>query len=650
MSQIQIKQINLTDLANFIIATSSGTAFSGNLAGYFGASGYFGNYLAYVSGGSQNVSTQFIFSTSPDVPYLPNDTGSAINQTYFNNGLNSGLAILYVQITGNTISISGNDILQGYKGATGRFYVNQFPQAGTDVVNLNFLVGVSGILAASAGNTNSVNLTSNQLITGIKSFVSIPGSSGTPINPTDLVTKAYVDNAAGNPQNTVTTSGFNQNLSGTYNFTNTVAVPIATISTQPVQLAQLQALGTVMGGITGFAGVVSINGTSGASGLIYLQGAGNVAVIQCGPIFYISGLQGNNNTQLYSAKIPIPSGITGMQVSFSSGFQVSPVVVGNLEVTGGTIVGYVLDTLYGVNPNGFNIAFQNNLVGTLTSGIPGNNYLFDFYAIPNSSGSGFFGIQGQNGGMGPSFNSRGIWQVSQSYAVYDIAYNPPYNATYMCYVGNISTTFNQPGGTGNSNWVIVTSGAQGSSGIWNSYINYSGTGQIFYYGNTTTFNGSSYGYTGLTPTSGIAPTGAGWALLAAQGNIGYYINSGGIITGNFVNMSFFLNPVNTGLNLAEAFIVKTFNITGFAVGCITSGTGIAIGGYPGPFSGDFYTRDTGNNKTIITGFTFNSGQYYSGYFNMSFPVTGYNRIGIDITNTLGGLSNMSIGIFGFGYL
>jgi hypothetical protein len=399
-----------------------------------------------------------------------------------------------------------------------------------------------------------------------------------------------------------------------------------------------------MGGITGFAGVATINGTSGASGNVYLQSAGTVQVIQCGPIFYISGIQGNNLSQLYSSKIALASGITGLQVTFSSGFQVNPIVVGNLEVSGLNPLGFVVDTIYNINPNGFNVAFQ--------TGIPGNNYLFDFYAIPFSSGSGFFGLQGIAGAQGQGINPRGIWQTSLTYAAFDLVYQPPYNASFLCTNTNVSTSFNAPGGTGNAFWTIYASGAQGPSGIWNTYVNWSGTGQIFYYGNTTTFNGASYGYTGLAPTSGVYPTGtnAGFVLTAAAGPIGYYINSGGTITGNFVNMSFFFNPVNTGLNLAESFVVKTFNITGFSLGCIASGTGQSIGGYNAPLSGDFYTRDTGNNKTVIQNFIFQSGMVYSGVVGISLPVTGMMRIGIDLTNTLGALQGLSVGIFGFGYL
>jgi hypothetical protein len=641
MPSIAVKQINQTDLTTFVLNAASGAAFSGNLMGYIGGSGWFGPYVMTQSGGT--FTGPVTFTTGIEVPYV-GDTGSATNYLLVFNLLQSGLATNYAQVTGNVITISGNDVIGGYKSVTGRLSLAQAPQNLLDAVNLAFLTGVSGALAAGAGTaTNAVNLIGNQIISGIKFFVSIPGSSGTPVNPTDLATKAYVDSATSSTVGAVTLTGLNQALVGTYNFSNTVSVPIATTSTQPVQLAQLQALGTTQGNISGFAGVLSINGSSGASGLIYLQSAGTVQVIQCGPIFYISGIVGNNLTQFYSQKIPLSNGVTGLQVLFSSGFSVNPVVVGNLEVTGTNPITFIASQIYNITTGGFNVAFQSGIVGT--------NYLYDFNAVPqvNSGQGGFFGLQGANGGLGPVINPRGIWQTAQSYAVYDLVYQPPYNASFLCTVGNVSTSFNAPGGTGNSNWTIYNSGAQGATGLWNAYYNY-GTGQIFNYGNTTTYIGSLYGYTGIIPASGAIPsTGANWVQLAQQGAIGQLTISG-IVTGNFVNMSFFLNPVNTGLNLAEAWVSKTFNMTGFALGCTSSGTGISIGGYPGPLSGDFYYRDLNNNKTVFQNFIFNSGVYSYISGGLATTITGMWRVGIDLTNTLGGIQNFSIGLFGFGYL
>lgn len=641
---IDIKQINNAELTTFIANAVSGSVFSGNMASYYLGSGYFGNYVLYTTGASQIVNGPITFNYPIEVPYT-GDTGAATPYLLVLNMVNSGLATYYLQVTGNTVTLSGNDIVGGYKTFTGQLQLLATPTLSNSAINLAFLTGVSGVLATSAGTSNVVLLTTNQLITGVKTFVSIPGSLGTPVNPTDLATKSYVDNSSAgsaNSSNIVTTSGLNQNLSGTYNYTNLLTVPIATNPLAPPQLAQLNALGTVFGGITGFGGVVAINGTSGASGQIYLVGAGSTQVIQCGPIFYISGLNGNSSTQIYASKIPLNAATTGLQINFNTGFTNTPVIVGNLEASGGGgSIAFIDWTVYNVTTGGFGVAFQ--------SGIPNGtpNYYFDFTAMPFLSGTGgFVGLQGAQGGLGPSINARGIWQQAQMYAVYDVVYNPPYNASFLCYVQNISTTVNAPGGTGNSNWVIFSSGAQGASGIWNGYYNWT-TGQIFAYGNTTVYNGSSYGYTGAISESGAPPnTGANWVLLAQQGGIGYFINSG-TITGGFVNMSFFLNPVNTGLNLAEAFVGSNFIVTGFALGCVASGTGLSNGGYPGPLSGDFYTRDLNNNKNVIQNFTFNSGIYTYISGGISLNVTGYWRIGIDLTNTLGGIQNFSVGIFGF---
>lgn len=634
---IDLKQINNAQLINAIAIYSSGGIFSGNLASYIAGSGSFGPNILYTSGGNQTVIGPITFSSPIEVSYT-GDTGAATPYLLVFNMIQSGITTNYNQIVGNTVSLSGNDIIQGSKTFTGNVSILQLPNSYFHSVNLGFLTGVSGVLANSVGAGNTVLLTTNQLISGIKSFVSIPNSLGVPVNPSDLVVKSYVDNATANIVGAVTTSGLNQVLSGGYQFTNSILVPIATNPNAPATLAQLQALGVVLSAPTGFAGVLSINGSSGASGSVFLQSAGTVSVIQCGPIFYISGISPNGLTQLYSAKLPVASGTTGLQFIYNSGFNSAPVVIGNLEVTGNSTVGFALDTIYNVTTGGFAVAFS--------TGIPGNNYLFDFAVLPIISGSGFYGLQGAQGLVGPSINSRGIWQVGQMYNNLDVVYNPPYNASFLCYNPNISSSLNSPGGTGNSNWSIFSSGAMGASGIWNAYYNFS-TGQIFAFGNTTFFNGSSYGYTGLTPTSGIPPTGAGWVTLASQGAIGYFINSG-TITGNFVNMSFFLNPVNTGLNLAEAFVSRTFNVTGYALGCTSSGTGLSIAGFPGPLSGDLYYRDLSNNKTIFQNFTFNSGIFSSVSGNLAITVTGMYRIGIDLTNTLGGLANFSIGVFGFG--
>lgn len=586
---IAVKQINQIDLTNFVNSVSSGAAFSGNLNNYVNASGWLGNQVLYGSGGTQQVLTTLNFTVSPNVPYVGN-TGSATNYLLVVNMINSGLNILNTGITSSYITITGNEQIGGYKSFTGQFQVQGNPVGIFDVINNRYLLGVSGILQSGINSIvvpNTVDTFSTQTISGLKIFTILPQSNVTPVNSADFVTKAYVDSS--NPMGVVTTTG-DQIISGNKTFLQSPIVPIATNGNQAVTYTQLASVGTVMGNITGFAGVLQINSTSGASGTIYLEGAGTVQVIQCGPIFYISGITPNNATQLYSARIPLPSGITGLQFIYASGFSSNPVVVGEMEMTGTGPISFFQQLVYNVSTTGFNVAFQ--------SGIPSNNYYFDFTATPVvSGGSGFATLQGPQGLLGQSINVRGIWGQGTVYNQYDVVYNPPYNASFISNQTAISTLGNQPAGSGNGPWTIFATGVIGATG--------------------------------------------------ASGAIGsLVISSGAYITGNFVNLSFFLNPVSTGLNLSESWVVQTFRCTGFALGCTSSGLGPAFGSN-GILSGDLYYRDQSNNKTIFQNFTFNSGAwtYISGGFSTT--ITGYSRIGIDLTNTLSGIQNFSIGVFGF---
>jgi hypothetical protein len=133
--------------------------------------------------------------------------------------------------------------------------------------------------------------------------------------------------------------------------------------------------------------------------------------------------------------------------------------------------------------------------------------------------------------------------------------------------------------------------------------------------------------------------------MASSATIGYFINSG-VMTGNFTNLSFFLSPATTtGLDLAESFVTRNFFFTGFALGAVISGSGPSNGGI---LTGRIYQRDTGNNKIILNTFTFNSGAVYARSGVFSYPITGDNRLGIDLLNSLSGIDKFSVGVYGFG--
>lgn len=116
------------------------------------------------------------------------------------------------------------------------------------------------------------------------------------------------------------------------------------------------------------------------------------------------------------------------------------------------------------------------------------------------------------------------------------------------------------------------------------------------------------------------------------------------ITGNFVNMSFYLDEfgLTTGLNLFEAFVGRSFFFTGYALGTITSGT-------QGAFSGSLYQRTPTNVKTSFVNFGMPAGQFFSGRGGFSQEISGMNRVGLDIYLIGTGLTGVSVGAFGVGY-
>lgn len=117
-----------------------------------------------------------------------------------------------------------------------------------------------------------------------------------------------------------------------------------------------------------------------------------------------------------------------------------------------------------------------------------------------------------------------------------------------------------------------------------------------------------------------------------------------IITGNFVNISFFFEAynLNTGLNQIESFIARDFTFTGYAVAAQTSGT-------QGFLSGSLYQRSPLGVKTNFRDFSYNSGQFFTGVGGLSQTISGMHRVGIDLLNVGTGMTGVTVGIFGFGY-
>ncbi len=117
-----------------------------------------------------------------------------------------------------------------------------------------------------------------------------------------------------------------------------------------------------------------------------------------------------------------------------------------------------------------------------------------------------------------------------------------------------------------------------------------------------------------------------------------------LVTGNFVNMSFWFDEysLGTGLNMVEATVGRSFFFTGYGLGAINSGT-------QGWFSGSFYQRTPTNVKTNFVDFYLNSGTFFSGRGGFSQEISGLNRVGLDIYRIGTGITGLSIGLFGVGY-
>ena len=637
--QISVNQINPVELSSFINNIVSGGSVSGFILNYVNNSGYLGDYVLVTTGGSQYVLGQVSFANPIALPYS-GGTGESVARLYVDDQIALNVLNLSGVFTSEFMDLVSDQTVNGVKIFNQPIYVLNATDSG-QATNLGDLNSVSGILVGlmqSLSFLNAASTTGNNIFSGQNTFsqqILIP----VPTSSSGAVPKSYVDNL--NITGTVNITG-DQTISGIKTFLQPLIVPIGFQSNQAVQKSQLDALGISMGNINGFAGVASINGSTGsASGNVFLQGAGNVSISQCGAVFYISGID-PNVTQLYTAQVGLSSGTSSISFVFSPAFSSKPTITDAIENTIGLTTANFNHTIYNLTAAGFNVSFY-------PSGVPGNGYVYHFNALPAINGTGFYGLRGQDGRIGPSLNARGAWQQAITYSPLDYIFTSGNNVSYVTTTAHVSSLLNSPSSTGNALWQILASGMQGPSGYWIYQGNYNDNG-LYYNQSSVSLNGTTYGYTGSTPTSGIAPdptlTGAGWTILAARGGVGYFINSG-IITGNFVNMSFFIDPIQTGLALTEAFISKSFNVTGFALGCVTSG----IMPFPGSdiLSGALYTRSLNNTLNYFQTFTFNTGIYSFISGGISNTVNGFNRIGVDIYNITSGISKFSIGVFGFGF-
>jgi hypothetical protein len=358
-------------------------------------------------------------------------------------------------------------------------------------------------------------------------------------------------------------------------------------------------------------------------------------VLECSGIIYVSG--NTKNTSLYSVSIPLSSGVTGISFSYSPGFSSKPNVVGSIEFGGQGRLDFINDLIFNSTTGGFQVAFS--------TGIPSTGYFYNFDSIPVFEGSGFLGLQGDRGFPAFNLKQRGRWQAGLLYTPYDVVFTTPNFVSFFTTGTSVSDSFNAPSGTGNSVWQILSSGLQGPTGYFIHQGDYSPS-RVYSFRDTVQFDGSTYVFSGANSISGVnpAPLTGGWGMVAAKAPLGIFINSG-IITVNFTNLSLFISPVSTGLDLAESFVARSFSFTGFALGCVSSGRGASNGGI---LTGAIYVRNTENVKTVLQNFVFDSGRVFFRSGGFSNTITGDHRIGVDIRNTLSGIDKFSIGIYGFG--
>lgn len=366
-------------------------------------------------------------------------------------------------------------------------------------------------------------------------------------------------------------------------------------------------------GVSFLAATGSIN-TGGFTGNVLLSGAGNLTTFT-----------GNNASRLI-----VISGDTGAYGNFVSLSQTGGFL------TLGNVGGVRAITATGSYPSGIiSGAFYLSGIGniTVTTGvnngivISGDTGAYSNFVTPSQTGllasSGNLQATGSNlqgqintlssqssTGQAVIFDSGIQINVSRQSFMFPITFNlPPYVVTQIKHIG--------PSG---GNPVTV-----GVSGVTTS------------------------GFTGIFNT-GISTTGYSLTIYAASGAFAPTV----ISPTNVRGVSFFTSYAITGNFLQEAFIPTQLNLTGYTIGCTSTGVGGAHqnSGASGlilqyPLTGSFYQRDSNNNTSTITGFTFDSGIFFKVSGFVSTIVTGLNRVGLSVVSGLSGIQNLTFSLNGF---
>jgi hypothetical protein len=634
MSLIRIKQIE--DLTSTISSVSTGTSLTAALSNYFANSGFAGPTVCYLTG-LQTIIDLKTFSIEPYVPTGALNISGAASKLFVKDYVSGVINNYSGWASGEYVSRSLSQTIAGTKTFSSNVFIPRASDTG-HAMNLRDGQIISGVLRSGIDDITIENVlydgaVANQRITG-RHIYDVSPYGVTPTHPSGFVTLDYVTGTGLSVGNTVKLTT-NQTISGIKTFVNSPVIPIALNANEPVRKSQLDAAINLLVAASGTGNYVGVASVNSQSGRVTIDGVNGIFVTECSGIIYVSGTAANTN--LYSVSLPLTSGITGVVFNYATGFSLEPNVVGTLKYAGQGNLQFVDDVILNSTTGGFNVAFS--------TGIPSTGYYYNFSAIPVSGSSGFLGVKGDRGFPGYNFRQRGQFQVGVQYLPYDVVFTTPNFVSYWTTGTAISDSFNAPSGTGTSLWQILSSGMVGPSGYYIAKGVHN-TGTIYNQRDSVTYADSTYYYSGSTPTSGFTPDAltGGWGLVAAKGAIGYLAVSGNI-TGNFSTVSFFLSPVSTGLDLAESFVGRTFFCTGFALAAVTTGSGPLNGGI---LTGRLYTRDTLNVKTVFQTFTFNSGIPYFRSGDFSQTITGDHRIGVDILNTLSGIDKFSIGAFGFG--
>lgn len=332
--------------------------------------------------------------------------------------------------------LTGTETFQGTKTFLINPFVNYTGTSTGQVVALAYINDLQVLLqnninATTTGLQGVAHLSGLETLYGEKHLEKLIINSG---RITGLLELPYPSNASGginleyfnnniNLQNsyTVFTSGITQNISGIKQFIGggTVYVPTATNMSGAVPLSQLDATGnyilnqltltgltidsfqaqldnidlSVLADLTGYAGVASLNGSSGA---IFTQGRGTVTTFQNGNVLSISGHSIQSSTGAFVGSVNVLSGVDRQFVTYNQEYSVVPRVFVQIENSGGPPL---FGNVSGRTTAGFNFIYSGNV---LTSG-----YSLSYLGI---TGTGNFvsTLKGEQGEIGLSLTGTKI--------------------------------------------------------------------------------------------------------------------------------------------------------------------------------------------------------------------------------------------------